>query len=161
MPNFAEGGTAGESKNRIVPSHLTSHLKSSSLPIRKAFKREGNQGVLAVFTPGEEILSLRTGEAQRYQSLKRELGNNPLRSIFAGNFSNGGTIESNILSGISRPHFRFDASSLSQKNRDGVKPSQIINVSPTFVTPDADSFRASEYQPQRDLAETVGRASRR
>lgn len=115
VPNFATGGTVDknytssrswgnpnrDALNRIVSPGLTSVFSKSSKPIRSAFSREGNKGVLAVFTPGEEILSLKTGEAQRYQALKRELGINPLQEIFAGNFANGGTVEGNLLSNIS------------------------------------------------------------
>ena len=52
---------------------------------------------MAVFNPGEEILSIKTGEAGRYQGLKRQLGVNPLAKIFEGNFLDGGTIEANLL----------------------------------------------------------------
>ena len=161
VPNFAEGGTIADKQNRIVPSYLSSHLKSSSLPIRQAFNREGSKGVLAVFTPGEEILSLRTGEAQRYQSLKQELGNNPLQSIFAGNFSNGGTIEGNLLNNIStRPSsVRFDGSSLNRGTTNNINRTGTVNINVT--TPDADSFRMSEHQLGLDAAESLRRSMKR
>ena len=173
VPNFADGGSVGENQNRIVPtrtyqapgqspgvlsSSLASFLSKSSPPIQKAFQREGKRGVLAVFTPGEEILSLRTGEAQRYQALKRELGINPLASI--GNFSDGGTVENNLLGSISsRPSFRFDASSFNKKSSNSITRTGTVNINVT--TPDADSFRMSEHQLGLDAAESLRRSLRR
>ena len=80
IPNFAEGDTVKSAKVANLP------FKG----IQDALRKEGPQGVLAVFTTGEEILGLRTGEAQRYQRLKTQLGKNPLAKI--GNFADGGTI---------------------------------------------------------------------
>lgn len=161
VPNFSQGGTIADKESRIVPSPISSHLKSSSLPIRQAFNREGSKGVLAVFTPGEEILSLRTGEAQRYQALKQELGYNPLQSVFAGNFATGGTIERNLLSNINtRPSsVRFDGSSLNRGTTNNINRSGTVNINVT--TPDADSFRMSEYQLGLDAAESLRRSMKR
>lgn len=147
--------------NRIVSPGLTSVLSKSSKPIRSAFSREGNKGVLAVFTPGEEILSLKTGEAQRYQALKQAVGINPLQEIFAGNFANGGTIEGNLLSNIgTRPSsVRFDSGSLNRGTTNNITRSGTLNINVT--TPNADSFRASEHQLGLDAAESLRRSMKR
>jgi hypothetical protein len=165
VPNFADGGTFNP-KSRVVPKNLSDLLASGSPSIQTAFKKEGSKGVLGVFTPGEEILPL-NGEAQLYQALKTKLGKNPLKSLLttydlqATNYLNGGTIESNILSGFDRPNIRFDPTSIGSRSNLSSKPSQIVNASITFNTPNANSFRASEYQLKQDMAETVSRAARR
>ena len=67
VPNYDEGGTV----DRVVPTPISDRLQQLSTPIKNAFRRKGSGGRLAVFTPGEEILSIKTGEAGRYQGLKR------------------------------------------------------------------------------------------
>ncbi|MGK7893900.1 MAG: hypothetical protein AB4372_09830 [Xenococcus sp. (in: cyanobacteria)] len=83
VENYEEEGTVS---NRIVPTTISDKLQQISAPIHNAFNREGSAGRLAVFRPVEEILSIKTGEAGRYQRLKKEFGVNPLEKIFAGNF---------------------------------------------------------------------------
>ena len=161
VPNFAEGGTIENKQDRIVPTPISSFLTGLDRPLQSAFRREGSQGVLAVFTPGEEILSLRTGEAQRYQALKQELGVNPLRSIFAGDFVEGGTVETNLLHNVSRGVTipRFDSRSLNNITTSTVSRTGVVNINVT--TPDADSFNLSEHQLGLDIAENLRRGLRR
>ena len=159
VPNFAQGGTIGNKEDRIVPRSISSKLSHHSRPLSKAFQREGSQGVLAVFTPGEEILSLKTGEAQRYQALKQQLGLNPLKSVL--NFAQGGTVESNLLRNVStgivpRPTF---SSSNFKHTTNNISRTGTVNINVT--TPDADSFRMSEHQLGLDLAENMRRGMRR
>ncbi|WP_144053254.1 hypothetical protein [Xenococcus sp. PCC 7305] len=147
IENFEEGGTV---ENRIVPTPISDKLQQISAPIRNAFRREGNGGRLAVFTPGEEVLSIKTGEAGRYQGLKRELGINPLGRIFAGNFLDGGTIEANLLAGLDYRLPEINIRALEGRDLSAQNNTKIYNLSSTFVSPDLDSFKASEYQRQQE-----------
>ena len=96
VETFVDGGEVSERK-RQVPDRVTDRLTQRFPAFRRGKQKEGAKGKLAFFTPGEEILSLKTGEAQRYQAIKAELGRNPLEAIFAGNFKNGGTIGTESL----------------------------------------------------------------
>ena len=159
VPNFAKGGTVADKENRIVPTTTSSFLSRQSQPLKKAFQREGSQGVLAVFTPGEEILSLKTGEAQRYQALKQELGINPLKSLL--NFAQGGTVEGNLLRNVSSgivPRPTFSSNNFRQTTNN-INRTGTVNINVT--TPDADSFKMSEHQLGLDLAESMRRGMRR
>ena len=62
-------------------------------------------------------MSAKTGEAGRYQMLKRAYGINPLAKI--GVFKDGGTVDvgSNILSGFSNPTPRIDLSGLEGRRQ--------------------------------------------
>jgi tape measure domain-containing protein len=143
IPNFADGGTANRQR----------------LPIQEALRREGPRGVLAVFTPGEEILSIRTGEAGRYQRLKARFGENPLAKI--GNFAMGGTVGLNesLLAGLSAPspvlsRLPMDfAQSGRSEYREGGR-SVTVNV----TTPDVGGFKANERMIGRAIAEYVRRS---
>ena len=153
MENFDEGGTV----ERVVPTPISDRLREISAPISNAFRREGSGGRLAVFTPGEEILSIKTGEAGRYQSLKREFGVNPLEKIFAGNFVDGGSIEANLLAGLDYKIPKINVSAIGERDRSVQKPTQNYYLSSTFVSPDVDSFKASEYQIQQEQLEQLRR----
>ena len=153
----SEGTTVDD---RVVDKSVSSRLSTISPSIQKAFKREGSGGVLGVFTPGEEILSIKTGEAGRYQALKKKLGIDPLKRIFAGNFASGGTVdvEGNLLSQLRSRN----PSSTVKIGRAIPTQKQVINnvtnFSASIVTPNADSFRESTYQRQQDIAEALLRA---
>ena len=125
--------------------------------LRGAFRREGSKGVLGVFTPGEEILSIKTGEAGRYQALKKRLGINPLAKI--GNFAQGGTIDiaANVTSGFSNQRPTFDLSGLSRVNSSSLTTTKIVNLNQTVVTPNADSFNLNQDQRNQDLLESLRR----
>ena len=116
---------------------------------------------MGVFTPGEEILSIQTGEAGRYQALKKRLGTEPLEKIFQGNFMDGGTIgtpdiEGNLLRSldITTPSINLRAVG-DADNRINNQTQNITNFSATIVTPDADSFKESTYQRQQDIAQAL------
>ena len=175
VPNYDEGGTvdrflgarshAGGTparSHRIVPTPISDRLQELSAPIRNAFRREGSGGRLAVFTPGEEILSIKTGEAGRYQGLKRQLGVNPLEKIFAGNFLDGGSIEANLLAGLDYKMPTINVAAIEGRERvSQPNTTQVYNLSSTFVTPDLDSFKASEYQIQQEQLEQLRRMNGR
>lgn len=129
--------------------------------IAKGLSKEGSKGVLAVFTPGEEILSLKTGEAQRYQNLKGKLGVNPLKAIYAGNFSDGGTILLNNLQSTSKSDVLKYVASVdlgSLKNNQNRSNNTVITANTTIVTPNADSFKGSKHKRDLNMAETYRRA---
>ncbi|MEM9271524.1 MAG: tape measure protein [Cyanobacteria bacterium P01_F01_bin.143] len=153
VENFEEGGTV----ERIVPTPISDRLREISAPIRNAFRREGSGGRLAVFTPGEEILSIKTGEAGRYQSLKREFGVNPLEKIFAGNFVDGGSIEANLLAGLDYSIPKINVSAIGSPNRTEPAITKNFYMSSSYHVPDVDSFRASEYQIQQGQIESLRR----
>ena len=169
--------SAFTAKDGITVSRpISDRLQQMSPAIKSAFKREGKQGVLGVFTPGEEILSIKTGEAGRYQALKKKLGIDPLKRIedtssglrplgsavrFAGNFAEGGTIdiEGNLLSQLNTSNQPVNlkmAKMASPPQKQVIN--NVTNFSANIVTPDADSFRESTYQRQQDIAEALFRA---
>ena len=159
---FRDGGEI-PSKDRIVPKPISNRLQNISNPIRSAFNREGSKGVLGVFTPGEEILSIKTGEAGRYQALKSQLGNSPLDKIFAGNFMNGGTIdiEGNLLAQLPTPRNNINLSAITEpRSRRQFQQKGDTYLYATIQTPNADSFNASEYQIQQALGEKLRRDDR-
>ena len=153
----SEGATVDD---RVVNKGVSSRLSAISPSIKSAFKREGKQGVLGVFTPGEEILSIKTGEAGRYQALKKKLGIDPLKRIFAGNFAAGGTVdvESNLLSQISYSQPKANVRTVKSVPTQKQVINNVTNFSASIVTKDADSFRESTYQRQQDIAEALIRA---
>jgi|GEM_PF-5356712 len=157
IENFEEGGTV----DRVVPTPISDRLQQISAPIRNAFRREGSGGRLAVFTPGEEVLSIKTGEAGRYQGLKQALGVNPLEKIFSGNFMDGGTIEANLLAGLDYSIPKINVSAIGERDRSQPNTTQVYNLSSTFVTPEIDSFKASEYQIQQEQLEYLRRMNGR
>ncbi|MGK7895422.1 MAG: hypothetical protein AB4372_17835, partial [Xenococcus sp. (in: cyanobacteria)] len=154
VENYEEGGTVS---NRIVPTPISDKLQQISAPIRNAFRREGSSGRLAVFTPGEEILSIKTGEAGRYQALKREFGVNPLEKIFAGNFVDGGTIEANLLAGLDYSIPSINVAAIGSPNRTEPAITKNFYLSSSYQVPDMDSFKASEYQIQQEQLEQFKR----
>ena len=155
-----KGTTVGDSiKSRKISDRNTSVLKSKFPGIAKAWNAEGEGAQLGVFHTGEELLSRKTGEAGRYQMLKREYGINPLDKVL--NYSEGGSIgdvSSNILSGFSNLRPRIDLGAIdSRGKRNRAMPSKTINISQTIVSPDADSFRLNEDQRNQDLVERLRR----
>ncbi|MGK7896563.1 MAG: peptidoglycan DD-metalloendopeptidase family protein, partial [Xenococcus sp. (in: cyanobacteria)] len=158
VENYEEGGTVS---NRIVPTTISDKLQQISAPIRNAFSREGSAGRLAVFTPGEEILSIKTGEAGRYQGLKKEFGVNPLEKIFAGNFLDGGTIEANLLAGLDYKMPTINLAAISSPNRQEPAITKNFYLSSSYQVPDMDSFKASEYQLQQEQLEQFRRMDSR
>lgn len=171
VPNFKSGGRIVDKKIRTrltgsprqLDMSVSNYLRSTSPAIDDAFNREGSKGVLGVFTPGEEILSIKTGEAGRYQALKQKLGLDPLKRIFAGNFATGGTvdIEKNLLSQLPSISTPVSLTGIgNQRSNIPTSVQNITNFSATVVTPNADSFRASSYQTQQDIAEALLRARR-
>lgn len=153
---FKEGGTIPhyDDGGRVVPDPVSELLQQTVPGVKTGFIQEGSHAVLGVFTPGEEILSLRSGEAQRYQLLKKSLGSNPLKSMMAGNFAFGGTVGINpeILSG----NFGGYSLSLSGANlmdlqgRSGQYGGGSVTINYEVKTPNADSFRRSQFQIDRD-----------
>jgi tape measure domain-containing protein len=146
VPNYAQGG-------RVLPEFVSELLKEAVPGVKTAFIREGSKAALGVFTPGEEVLSLRTGEAQRYQLLKKSLGDNPLQSIIAGSFAFGGTVGINpeILSGnfaLNSP--RLPISSVVQMGGGRSSFGGNVTINYEVKTPDANSFRRSQFQIDRD-----------
>ncbi len=94
--------------------------------------------------------------------MKREFGISPLEKIFAGNFMDGGTIEANLLAGLDYKMPTINVAAI--KGRERVSQSsttQVYNLSSTFVTPDLDSFKASEYQIQQEQLEQLRRMNSR
>ncbi|MBT9158859.1 MAG: hypothetical protein DDT26_00107 [Dehalococcoidia bacterium] len=152
---FAGGGTVGGKVKGFADGGTVPGLINS---IGAALKAEGPRGVLAVFTPGEEILSLKTGEAQRYQSLKARLGKNPLQKLAVENFAKGGTVRANLLANLPRTQPRLALAELSHHSTSVSRP---VSVTMTVVTPDANSFRSSRGQIERDLGVTTRRALNR
>lgn len=155
IPGFADGGTVPN----YAEGDTVKSAKIANLPfkgIQEALQKEGPKGVLAVFTPGEEILSLRTGEAQRYQSLKMRLGKNPLAKI--GNFAEGGTISDNLLAGLPNNNFSnrlpvgFGQNVTNNNYQQGGR-SVTVNV----TAPNPSAFNASERQIGRVVAEYLSR----
>ena len=144
---------------RKISDRNTSILRRTFPGVAKAWNAEGKNPQLGVFHKNEELLSYKTGEAGRYQMLKRELGINPLNKIL--NYSEGGTIPdvgSNVLSGFNSSRPRIDLSGLSQGRRDRSSGNnKTINLHTTVVTPDADSFRLNEDQRNQDLMERLRR----
>ena len=157
IPGFADGGTVPN----FAEGDTVKSAKVANLPfkgIQEALRKEGPQGVLAVFTPGEEILSLRTGEAQRYQRLKAQLGKNPLAKI--GNFADGGTIgiNENLLAGLNYEMPTADRlpnnfGQTTQVSNYGGDRSVTVNV----TAPNPSAFNASERQIGRTIAEYLSR----
>ena len=157
IPGFADGGTVPN----FAEGDTVKSAKVANLPfkgIQEALKKEGPRGVLAVFTPGEEILSLRTGEAQRYQRLKTQLGKNPLAKI--GNFADGGTIGINesLLAGLNYGMPTADRlpnnfGQTTQISNYGGDRSVTVNVS----APNPSAFNASERQIGRTISEYLSR----
>lgn len=117
---FAEGGTIGEAL--LQESRL-----SGGRPV----------GLIAA-TAGEEILSLRTGEAQRYQYLKQVYGPRPLALM--GNFALGGTIEAAALRSIAPPRVGGRFTNFTESG-NGAPPVTIHNWN--IQTPNALSFNRS------------------
>lgn len=154
--SFASGGTVAHyaEGGRVLPNPLSEVLRSNIPGVAEGFRKEGHGAVLGVFTPGEEVLSLRSGEAQRYQLLKRQMGPNPLAGILAGNFAEGGTVGINpeILSGnFGRSPSMISMSSFHQMQANsGRYYGGNVTVNYEIKTPDADSFRRSQYQINRD-----------
>lgn len=157
IPNFAEGDTVKSAKVANLP--FGNAQGNPFKGIQEALRKEGPQGVLAVFTPGEEILGLRTGEAQRYQRLKTRLGKNPLAKI--GNFADGGTIGINesLLAGLN--YGMPTAGRLP--NNFGQTTTQVSNyggdraVTVNVTAPNPSAFNASERQIGRTIAEYLSR----
>ena len=151
-----KGVTVGERK---ISDRNTSILRRTFPGIKSAWTSEGSDAQLGVFHTGEELLSRKTGEAGRYQMLKRELGINPLDKIL--NYSDGGTIPdvgSNILSGIPSNRPRIDLTGIEgRRQRADGSSNKTINISQTIVSPDADSFRLNEDQRNQDLMERLRR----
>lgn len=142
--SFSEGGT--------VPNYAFGGT------IKDALRREGPRGVLGVFTPGEEILSLRTGEAQRYQSLKKTFGDNPLREIVTPEFN----LERSLLMGTASRSVSLSESSIAQigntSTSNVTNNNRSSNVYLEVKTPDANSFIRSERQIGRLAAEYIRRS---
>ena len=156
IPNFAEGDTVKSAKVANLP--FGNAQGNPFKGIQEALRKEGPQGVLAVFTPGEEILSLRTGEAQRYQRLKTQLGKNPLAKI--GNFADGGTIGINesLLAGLN-----YGMPTASRLPNNFGQTTQVSNyggdrsVTVNVTAPNPSAFNASERQIARTIAEYLSR----
>jgi tape measure domain-containing protein len=147
VPNFAEGGEVR--KNLPILDSIQSALQS-----------EGPRGVLAVFTPGEEILSLRTGEAQRYQSLKAKFGKDPLKQ-FAGNFAFGGSVSDRLLDNLApTPSVTLPISAQFDLTNSKATPPMANNktVVVNVTTPDVAGFKKSERQIAREVYEYMQRA---
>ena len=159
IPNYAQGG-------RVLPDAVAEVMRSLVPGVDAGFRREGTKAALGIFTPGEEILSLRTGEAQRYQLLKKSLGSNPLQSIMSGSFAYGGTVGINpdILTGdmgIRAP--LVPVSSVLQMNsgRGSSGGGGNVTINYEVKTPDANSFRRSQYQIDKDATVAAKRVLNR
>ena len=155
------GATSVRSSARKVNDRSTSMLRRSFPGIASSWNAEGEGAQLGVFHTGEELLSRKTGEAGRYQMLKREYGINPLAKVL--NYSEGGTIPdvgSNILSGFSNTRPRIDLGAINIRPRSDRTLGQAgttVYLSETIYTQDADSFRLNEDQRNQDLIERLRR----
>lgn len=159
IPNYDRGG-------RVLPDAVADVMRSLIPGVDAGFRREGTKAALGIFTPGEEILSLRTGEAQRYQLLKKSLGSNPLQSIMSGNFAYGGTVGINpaILNGdmgIRAPLVPVSSVLQMQSGRGASGGGGNITINYEVKTPDANSFRRSQYQIDKDATVAAKRVLNR
>ncbi|MEG3437702.1 tape measure protein [Pannus brasiliensis CCIBt3594] len=148
VANFAEGGPVKSERNSVLPFR----------GIQEALRKEGPRGVLAVFTPGEEILSLRSGEAQRYQKLKAIFGKDPLKRI--PNFADGGTVSDNLLASLgpgSIAPSRLPIDFAASRSPSGYSEKS-VTVNNYISTPDLGGFQRSERTIGRLAAEYIGRA---
>ena len=150
-------GNPANALSRKISDRNTSILRRSFPGIAKAWSAEGSDAQLGVFHTGEELLSRKTGEASRYQMLKRKYGIDPLSKVL--NYAEGGTIGdvgSNILSGFSPMRPRIDLSALNSRGRNSQPTSsKTINLQQTIYTDSADSFRLNEDQRNQDLMENL------
>ena len=90
--------------------------------------------------------------------MKREFDTSPLEKIFEGNFLDGGTIEANLLAGLDYKMPTINVAAIEGRERVfQPNTTQVYNLSSTFVTPDLDSFKASEYQIQQEQLEQLRR----
>ena len=163
----AQGATVG---SRQLPEKTTKRLKQYS-GVRSAFAAEGSKARLGVFHVGEELLSRKTGEAGRYQALKRTYGFNPLAKISKRGesskmieiFKQGGTVDplnlsDNLLNRFgsnARPN--LDLSVLERGKNRSPAAAKTISINQTIVSPDADSFKLNEDQRNQDLIERLRR----
>ena len=152
-----EGITVG---HRKVNDRNTSILRRNFSGVASSWNAEGKGAQLGVFHTGEELLSRKTGEAGRYQMLKREYGINPLDKVL--NYSEGGTIPdvgSNILSGFSNTRNQIDLGAINSRPRSDAKAQAgtTVYLSETIYAQDADSFRLNEDQRNQDLVERLRR----
>lgn len=150
---FAYGGTVPNLATGGNPDNLKKY------PLDEALRREGPNAVLAVFTPGEEVLSLRTGEAQRYRSLKKALGDNPLKKVLQ-NFAYGGSVESTLLSTLSVSRNAISLPNITRESSVTTAGKPVV-VNMQINTPDANSFRKSQAQIQRELSMGIRRSLQR
>jgi hypothetical protein len=156
VENFNDGGSI---KDRKVSDRYTEVLRGNFPGIESAWQSEGEGAQLGVFHTNEELLSRKTGEAGRYQTLKARYGINPLKKI--GVFASGGTIGdvgTNVLSSIGSTRPRIDLSGLKDGNRgQKAQASKNVTINTTVVTPNADSFRLNQDQQNQDLMERLRR----
>lgn len=148
--------TGGGIKSRKISDRLTQILRQNAPGVAQAWNAEGEGAQLGVFHTGEELLSRKTGEAGRYQALKRMYGFNPLDKI--GVFAGGGTVGENILATMPQMRSpRIDLSGLREARGNPSRVVPTVNVHTTVVTPNADSFRLNQDQMNQDLVERMRR----
>jgi tRNA A-37 threonylcarbamoyl transferase component Bud32 len=174
--NYRSGGGI---KKRKISDRLTQMLRQNAPGVAQAWNAEGEGAQLGVFHTGEELLSRKTGEAGRYQALKRMYGFNPLDKIgraetrrFTAHvpyakryplgrpqvFKDGGTVGDNILATIPRVSSpRLDLSGLSEVRGQRSEVRRAVTINTTVVTKDADSFRLNQDQMNQDLVERMRR----
>ena len=150
--------TGGFSSGGIVPGYAVGGQVEPRIggytptSIQAALDREGNNAVLAALTPGEQVLSLNNGDAQFFRYIKQQglwdsmkVGGGALNSV--DNFATGGVVG------------RKDAYPYSiSAGGSGGRQRSNITVNMNVQAKDADSFKRSESQLQRDLAYTHRRA---
>ena len=69
----------------------------------------------------------------------------------------------NFLNGInsSSPDLQFSLSNIGRQESQNAGGARTVNVTQTIVTPNADSFRKSDYQISKEMAESARRAMMR
>lgn len=94
----------------------------------------------------------------------KEAASRIFRLVFGsvGVFNEGGTVEANLLAGLDYKMPTMNVAAIEGLEKVS-QPSttQVYNLSSTFVTPDVDSFKASEYQIQQEQLEQLRRMNGR
>ena len=142
---FAEGGTI-QSQGAEKIQKVGDLLQSFS----KAMRREGPLAIPVVASKGEEVLSVKNGDAPLFRELKssgvwQDIKNTQKHYNYINNYQNGGTI------GVIQQPYNPPPKPRSNASRIG----GAININVT--TPNADSFRRSEGLIGRDIAERMRR----
>jgi tape measure domain-containing protein len=176
--NFHDGGTAvqnaysgGTMQNQLatlfaggeVPTYSTGGLVAgasiSGVPnasaLGKALQKEktmgGGRPVVAVLTAGEEVLSLKNGDAQRFRELKKNGTWDKLKSQSVQNYYNGGQVGSTVNVGGNKP---------IMTNGNGTTIVNSTHQNIVVKANDPNAFRKSKEQMEADTRNRENRSSR-